>query len=215
MELKRTEVFEENAQRYDDWYDKRRPVYESELRAIRMQLQKLPTNISGIEVGMGTGRFAEALGIKEGIEPADNLRQMAINRGIEGMEARAELLPYSDLQFDFVLFVTICYLEDPVQAFKEASRVLKNSGSIIVGIIDRDRPIGQDYVDRKSHSLFYKHARFYSVDRTRDMLEEAGFRNFEFTQTLFGKLDEIQEPQDPEEGFGKGGFVVIKATKKG
>lgn len=214
MDLKRTEVFEENAERYDKWYDEHSAVFESEVRAIRMQLQKLPTEISGVEIGMGTGRFAEALGIKEGIEPADSLRQMAMDRGIEAMEARAELLPYSDLQFDFVLFVTISYLEDTVRAFKEAYRVLDDGGSIIIGFIDRERPIGKNYLERKPNSLFYKHATFYSVDRVRKMLEKAGFKNFEYTQTLFGELDDIEEPQDPKEGYGEGGFVVVKATKK-
>lgn len=214
MKLKRTEAFEQNADRYDEWYDEHQAIFESELRAIREQLRKLPSDIEGIEVGLGSGRFADELNIKEGIEPVDALRQMAIDRGLEVMEARAEMLPYSDLNFDFVLFVTISYLEDVPRAFGEAFRVLKDGGSVLVGIIDRNQPIGQYYLERRPNSVFYKHARFYSTEAVTKMLKEAGFKDFEYTQTLFGELEEIDEPQAPQDGHGEGGFVVINATKR-
>jgi len=213
MKLKRTEAFEQHADRYDNWYDENQAVFESELRAIREQLQKLPANIEGIEVGLGSGRFASELNIKEGIEPVDALRQMAIDRGIEVMEARAEMLPYSDMSFDFVLFVTVSFLEDLSRSFGEAYRVLNDGGSILVGIIDKEKPVGQFYLERRPNSVFYKHARFYTVDAVTKMLKETGFKDFEYTQSLFGELDDIDEPQAPEDGYDKGGFVVIKATK--
>ncbi len=213
MKLKRTEAFEQHADRYDNWYDENQAVFESELRAIREQLQKLPANIEGIEVGLGSGRFASELNIKEGIEPVNALRQMAIDRGIEVMEARAEMLPYSDMSFDFVLFVTVSFLEDLSRAFGEAYRVLNDGGSILVGIIDKEKPVGQFYLERRPNSVFYKHARFYTVDAVTKMLKETGFKDFEYTQTLFGELDDIDKPQAPEDGYDKGGFVVIKATK--
>ena len=214
MKLKQTATFEEYADRYDQWYDKHSAVFESEVNAIRQQLLKLPANIHGIEIGLGSGRFAVELGIKEGIEPSDNLRQKAINRDIEVMDGRAEQLPYGDMQFDFVLFVTICYLEDLRRAFAQAFRVLKNQGSIIIGFIDKDQPIGQSYIKRREHSLFYRHAQFYSVDLVSKKLKEAGFKDLEYVQTLFGEIGEIKTIQEVKEGYGEGGFVVIKATKK-
>ena len=175
---------------------------------------KLPENISGAEIGLGTGRFASRLGIVEGIEPVEAMRRKAVRRGIETMDAFAERLPYHDLHFDFLLFVTICYLEDPRTAFREAFRVLKDEGAILVGFIDRDRPIGQEYINRKPESPFYRHARFFPVAQVEKMLKEAGFRDFEYVQTLFGKLDEITTTQTPKDGHGEGGFVVVKATKR-
>jgi len=40
--------------------------------------------------------------------------------------------------FDFVLIVTtLCFLDDPVQAFRESRRVLRPAGAIIIGMLDR------------------------------------------------------------------------------
>ena len=102
-----TKIFDRHVEEYEKWYEDYPEVYQSELTAIREQLLKLPENIRGIEVGLGTGRFALPLGIKEGVEPSSGMAEKAINRGIEVIEGLAERLPYGDLQFDFVLFVTI------------------------------------------------------------------------------------------------------------
>jgi len=117
------------------------------------------------------------------------------------------------LQFDFVLFVTICHLDNVKEAFAEAHRVLKNGGCIIVGFLDKDQSVAKQYEDKRGRSTFFKHANFYSVDRVDNLLKEAGFRNFEYNQTLFGKLEKIKEVQTPKQGYGEGSFVVVKADK--
>ena len=67
------DIFNENVEAYEAWYEKYPKVYFSEITAIKEQLLKLPENLRGIEVGLGTGRFSEPLGIKEGIEPSDEM----------------------------------------------------------------------------------------------------------------------------------------------
>lgn len=63
-------------------------------------------------------------------------------------------------------------------------------------------------------STFFRYANFYSVIQVIKSLKEAGFKDPEYNQTLFGNLEEIKEIQLPKEGFGEGSFVVIKAVKK-
>ena len=130
------------------------------------------------------------------------------------MPGTAERLPYRDLHFDFVLFVTICHLDNVITAFKETHRVLKKGGAIMVAFLDKDQVIAQAYEAKKATSHFYKHATFYTIQRISDLLKKAGFKDFEYTQTLFGNLDDIVELQDPKEGYGEGSFVVIQAIKK-
>ena len=209
-----TTVFDNNIAQYEQWYEDYKAVFESEVRALQAQFAKLPEDLHGIEVGLGTGRFSHALGIKEGIEPADGMAEKALQRGIEVMSGTAEKLPYADMQFDFVLFVTICYLDQLKLALKEAHRVLKREGSVIIGFLDKERPVAQNYLERKHRSTFYKGATFYSVKRLVSLLEEVGFRDLEFNQTLFGDLDEIETAELPKDGYGEGSFVVVKATKK-
>lgn len=212
--MKQVEIFDRNVQEYELWYEEHPFVYQSELIAIEEQLKKLPEDIRGIEVGLNTGKFALPLGIKEGIEPASEMAEIASKRGIEVMQGMAENMPYSDLSFDFVLFVTVCHLNDLKEALKESNRVLKRDGSVIIGFIDNDREIAGSYKEKRKWSTFYKHTRFWSVGEIHNLLKETGFKDPEFSQTLFGDIDDITEVEFPKEGYGEGSFVVVKATKK-
>ncbi|MFO7673512.1 MAG: class I SAM-dependent methyltransferase [Lutibacter sp.] len=212
--MKQIKIFNENVEAYEAWYEKYPEVYLSEVAAIKEQMLKLPENIKGIEVGLGTGRFAQVLGIKEGVEPANEMAAIALKRGIEVINGNAENLPLKDLNFDFVLFVTICHLNNLKRALKEAFRILKPKGNIIIGFIDKDQKIGKTYEENRMRSTFFRYANFYSVVYVTKLMKEAGFAAFEYNQTLFGELDEINEVQLPKQGFGQGSFVVIKAVKK-
>ncbi|MCX6312947.1 MAG: class I SAM-dependent methyltransferase [Bacteroidetes bacterium] len=209
----KTNVFEKNVLEYDSWFKKYPAVFISEVEALRDMLPE--GNSFGIEVGLGTGRFSEALGIKEGIEPAAGMRALAIDRGIEAMEGIAERLPYKDLRFDFVLMVSsVSYFFNIIQAFREANRVLKPGGRLVIGFIEKDSAIGKFYEEKRADSLFYHQAIFYSTGKLVERLQETGFGNFDFAQTLFHSLDEIKNFEPSKPGYGKGSFVVIKAIKK-
>ncbi len=212
--MTQTEIFEKNVEEYEKWYEDYSEVYQSELAAIKEQLLKLPEDIRGIEVGLGTGRFALPLGIKEGVEPSEAMAAKAIKRGIEIIDGVAEKLPYGDLQFDFVLFVTICHFDNMKNALAEAHRVLKPKGSILIGFLDKEQSVAKQYIEKRQQSTFFANAKFYTVDRLTTLLKEARFKDLEFNQTLFDDLDEIKKIQMPKQGFGEGSFVVVKATKK-
>lgn len=78
--MTKIEPFEKHAPEYEAWFGKNRFVYESELRAIKGQL---PERGEGIEVGVGSGRFAAPLGIKLGVDPSRKMRKFARGRGPE------------------------------------------------------------------------------------------------------------------------------------
>jgi ubiquinone/menaquinone biosynthesis C-methylase UbiE len=205
--------FNDHVAEYEEWFEKYPFVFQSEVEAIR-DLLPVGDTIRGMEVALGTGKFAKELGIKEGIEPAHNMRALALKRGIEVMVGVAEHLPYRDMQFDFVLMAfCISYFENLAASLKEAYRVLKNHGALIVGFIDKDSTIGKFYEQRKSHSIFYKNANFYTIKRIVSELKRTRFKNFQFSQTLFHPLDDIKEFEPSKPGFGEGSFVLIKAIK--
>lgn len=208
-----TRVFEEHAAEYDHWYNDYPQVFASEVEALRTFL---PTgNNLGIEVGLGTGRFAQALGIKEGVEPVEALRKMAVERGIEVMDGIAERLPYKDMRFDFVLMAScVSYLASIPIAFGEAYRVLKPGGTIIVGFIEKNSVIGRAYEAKRQQSTFYKTAIFYTAESISDALKEAGFKNLRYAQTLFHPLESIKVTEPVQSGHGQGSFIVVSATKQ-
>ena len=78
--MAKTKPFDEYTSQYEDWFERNKFAFESELRAIREQL---PKSNNGIEIGVGSGRFAIPLGIKIGVEPSRKMREIAQKRGIE------------------------------------------------------------------------------------------------------------------------------------
>ena len=206
------DVFEKYAQEYDEWFNVNIYVYKSEIRALK---NFVPENGRGLEVGVGTGRFAAPLGIKIGVEPAKTMADIARKRGIKVYEARAEELPFDDSSFDFILIVvTICFVQDPIKVIREAERVLKPRGYIIIGIIDKESFLGRLYELKKRESIFYRVAEFYSVREVLNWLMELGFENVKTCQTIFKDPKEITGIEPVREGYGDGGFVVISAQKK-
>jgi SAM-dependent methyltransferase len=204
-------AFNENVQQYEQWFLDHPPAYVSELHAVR---ELLPMKGSGIEIGIGTGRFAAPLGIQRGIEPSAAMAQLAREKGIEVLAGVAENLPFRDEEFDYVLMVTtVCFLDDMDQAFSEVRRVLRPGGLFVAGFIDRESPLGRQYLQRKDKSVFYRDAVFYSVPEIVEHMKRAGFDQFDFRQTLFTPLDRMELPDPVEHGHGRGSFVVVRGTK--
>ena len=204
--------FEKYAEQYEDWFEKNSWVYEAELRAVKAML---PLGGHGVEIGVGTGRFAEPLGIKFGVEPSKRMREIAQKRGIKVLDGVAEKLPFDDSQFDFVLMVTtVCFVDDINKALLEAHRVLSREGMIIIGFVDRNSMVGQIYLDHQNDNVFYKEATFFSVDELVEVIDQSGFVDLTFNQTIFETLSKTTRDEPVKSGHGEGSFVVIRGRKE-
>jgi ubiquinone/menaquinone biosynthesis C-methylase UbiE len=142
------------------------------------------------------------------------MRKFATRQGLTVHEGVAEKLPLPDQSFDFALMVTtICFVDDILKSFQEAHRILKPGGSLIIGLVDRESPLGKIYEAMKEQNKFYRLATFYSTAEVIRYLQQVQFGNIETVQTVFGDLDSIGEIQPFKAGCGEGGFVAIKAIK--
>lgn len=207
--MPRIEPFEKYSSEYDKWFDDNLDLYMAELEAIRQLIP--PAGSVGMEVGVGSGRFAAPLGIEVGVEPSKKMADKARSKGIEVYAGSAEELPFTDCRFDFVLMVTtICFVDDIAETLREAFRVVKSGGSVIVGFVDRESELAKRYFENRESSRFYKDATFVSVPEVLEYLKKSGFVVTNVVQTLIPE----ESLETVLEGFGKGAFVVIKGMKE-
>jgi ubiquinone/menaquinone biosynthesis C-methylase UbiE len=207
--MNRNNVFEQYAAEYDEWFNVHVWVYYSEIKALEMFLPKYG---KGVEIGIGTGRFSTPFGIKTGVEPSKAMAEIARSRGIEVYDAKAENLPFNDDSFDFAFIVTtICFLDNPLQALKEIRRILHPNGKIVIGMLDKDSPLGKEYESKKRSSKFYQYANFYSVKQILEWLTQLEYHDIQIIQTIFKRPENIKAIEPIKEGYGEGLFVVISA----
>jgi ubiquinone/menaquinone biosynthesis C-methylase UbiE len=201
--------FDRLAEEYEAWFVENNILFQSELLALK---QVIPDNKKGVEIGIGSGIFAEPLGIRHGIDPSEKMLEYARQRGLEVLNGLAESLPYESGSFDFAVFITaICFIDDPDRAMREAYRILKKQGEIIIAILDKETRFGRFLEREKKKSRFYKHAHFYSVHEVRKLLEKNNFKISHIFQTLENPASSTIE--NPKEGHGTGSFVVIKGER--
>jgi len=169
-------IFDREAGRYDAWFDSPdgRLLFRAEVDAVQRWLVGLPA--PWLDVGVGTGRFAEVLGAPFGVDSAPGALQFARRRGIHVAVARGDALPFPDHRFGAVLLiVTLCFAE-PHGLLAEARRVLSPAGGLIVADVLRDRPWGQWYLRlKKADHPFYRHVTFYTFEELEHLLAGAGF----------------------------------------
>jgi ubiquinone/menaquinone biosynthesis C-methylase UbiE len=197
--------------RYDDWFVRHAAAYNSELLAVRAQL---PWQGLGLSIGVGTGRFAAPLGVQVGIDPAREVLDYAIKRDVRGIQGVAEALPFLNHSFDYALCVTtICFVDDVDTMLREAFRILKPGGALVIAFIDRTSKLGQHYLAHQSKNVFYRDANFFAASEVEQLLLMAGFTAPVWVQTLSKTLEETREIEPVRAGYGQGAFVVVKAKR--
>jgi SAM-dependent methyltransferase len=177
-------VFNEHAGDYDAWFDDHNSVYLTQLRILR---GAVPDSQRGLEVGVGSGRFAVPLGIKCGIDPSQNLTRMAKRRGVEVALGEVEHLPYRTGSFDVVLMMTvICFLDEIQRAFHEVHRVLDHGGILVIGFIEAGGEIFQKYQHEPIKGRFLRFATFRTCDEVFGFFKDAGFEEVSVLQRVRG-----------------------------
>lgn len=203
--------FAERAAEYDRWFEDSQ-VFAIELAALQALVDQLPR--PRLEIGVGPGRFAQALGIEYGIDPAFPPLQLASRRGIMGVRGTGEHLPFRQEAIGTVyLLFTLCFLSDPLAVFRECARVLKPEGRVIIGLIPGGSAWGRRLTERgRAGDPFYRHARFRTVSETEQMLARFGFQVTEAWSTLRQPPGRQLSFEPPKTGADESaGFCVLMA----
>ncbi len=210
------QAFEDLADRYDAWYDTEsgRVLFDLELGVLRPLLAG--TAGPRLEAGVGSGRFAAALGLDVGLDPAEAPLRLAKARGVRVLRGVGSQLPFRDNTFGAVaLIVTLCFVENPAGVLAEVGRVLRPGGRLVIGLVPLDSAWGRSYEEKgRSGHPFYRHARFQTLAEHRRMLATAGFRLVEARSTLFQAPSEEPVVEPVQSGAVAGaGFVALAARR--
>jgi SAM-dependent methyltransferase len=207
--------FDALASEYDAWFDGEGSlIFSNEVQAFKKLLPSLPR--PWLEIGVGSGRFARALGIKTGIDPSGKLVEIARSRGINVFTGRGEEQIFQAGSFGTVfLIVTLCFLDAPLDVLKEVGRILVPGGKLVLGLVLQESPWGRLYQQKKKEGhRFYKYARFYSRNEVFRLMFKAGFLGERMVSTLMQRPGDARCVEEPQEGyFPDAGFVIIVGGK--
>ena len=208
--------FDNLAREYDAWFDREgRLIFSDEVWAFQSLLKSLPK--PWLEIGVGSGRFAQALGIETGVDRSIKLVEMARRRGINTFLGRGDQELFEEGSFGTVfLIVTLCFLDSPLNVLQEANRILRPGGKIVLGFVLKESPWGQFYQAKKAQGhRFYRYANFYRCHEVVRLLVQAGFVIDNIVSTLFQKPGDVQNVEEPRIGYSPdAGFTITVASKR-
>ena len=207
-------AFHDHAEEYDGWFEDSL-VYETEVTALKSLQTEM--NVPKMEIGIGPARFAQKLGVTFGVDPAFAPLKLASQREIKCCQAFGEDLPVKDRMLGtiYVLF-TLCFAADSQKLLRECSRILKDDGRLVLGIIPSESAWGRSLAAKKKagHSL-YRYATFYTINTLRMWLTKANMSIIEYNSTLYQPPECVKQIEAPRKVLDEqAGFVVIVAEKE-
>jgi len=207
--------FDSLASVYDSWFEQKGKItFAIEVEAFKVVLPSLPN--PWLEIGVGSGRFAQALGIETGVDPSIEMLQIAGGRGVSVFAGRGEQQIFDSASYGTVfLIVTLCFVDSALDVLKETYRILAHGGKAVLGLVLKESPWGSFYQQKKRQGHpFYEHATFHSYNDVVKMLNKVDFSIETVISTLFQEPGKVTHLESPRKGFyPDAGFTVIVARK--
>lgn len=228
--------FDEYAEKYDTWFMSNPNVLLSEVRLVAAVLQGARRVLS---VGCGSGLFEKIMredfdiDVRDGIEPSEPMAAIARKRGMRVDVSTGEDAEFPAGVFDLILFNgSPSYITDLRKVVDKAYEALPAGGRIVLVDVPKESTYGVLYNLAKAlgtwdHPLLegtypdnpypielVKVANWRTTAEKVNLLEEAGFKDISYTQTLTTHpLYSDQKDEYPVAGCDKGDYVAITAWK--
>ena len=212
-------AFEKTADTYDDWYHK--PIgshaFKSELKGLK---KLLPLTGTGVDIGAGTGIFAEQLTTDQRkiicIDPSTEMLKAANRRQLETIMAVSEALPIKLESIDFSYMVTVFeFLPEPSLTLESIRDILKDDSPIVILFINQESSWGERYSEQaKRGDPIFSHAKIYKLEEVVAMLKASNFDPEEIVGTLTAPPDKPGREVELVPAGPETGVILIKARKR-
>lgn len=230
-------TFDEYASTYDAWFLDNINVLNSEAALVAESLRGAPQPI--LSVGCGSGLFEDILrrhygiDITHGVEPSTGMAEIARKRGLNVEIDTAEHYEYPSERFGTVLFNgSPSYITDLDTVVGKVWAMLPKGGRIVMIDVPKESSYGTMYNLAKAlgtwdHPLlqgvfppdpypieFCKVANWRTTAEKIELARKHGFRDIRCLQTLTTHpLYSNQAAETPSEGYDRGDYVAVIATK--
>lgn len=224
--------FDTFAKDYDDWYREKLGSFVDKVQKQLIEdLAEPKAGEKALDIGSGTGNYAIWLA-KKGLEVTaiDESREMITiakkkaekdNLNIHLYLGKGESLPFSQNSFDLVVSVTtIEFVDNPAQVLREAIRVLKPGGRLVIGVLTKDSPWGEFYqskIKRDPNNVYAKAHLFteeeiYELLNTHYVLKKGLYIDplEEFDEKEAWKREQTKQ----DEQANRAGFFAIRWIKE-
>ena len=227
--------FDGYAAKYDEWFMKNENLFISELKLFK----KVLGDISGkklLSVGCGSGLFESNIDSSniDGIEPSEDMGQIAIKRGVNVIKfGLIEDVDLPDNEYDIIYFNgSSSYMENLTPVYDKCRKALKEGGKLILLDVPKESAFGfmyllgkslntydHEYLEGAMPELPYPLALassgvWHTTESKIEVLKNLGFSKFSYYQTLVkNPLYTNEEPEEVIEGYKSGGYVAIIAEK--
>ncbi len=229
--------FDEYAGEYDAWFMKNSNVLASEAALVAATLKDAPLPI--LSVGCGSGLFEDimrreyGIEINYGVEPSSGMAEIAEKRGITVEVTTGEDFDYPKGKYSTIMFNgSPSYITDLGGILHKVYEALPDNGRVILIDVPKESSYGIMYNLAKAlgtwdHPLlegvfppnpypieFVNVANWRTTKEKTLLLEECGFRNLRYLQTLTTHpLYSDGKSEEPVEGYDKGDYVAVIAEK--
>lgn len=147
--------FDAFAKDYDRWYESKLGRFVDRIeKGMIESLAQPQRGEEALDLGAGTGNYSLWLADQgvhvTGLDPSREMlaiaREKDGDKKVRWVEGDAHDLPFMDGSFHLVISVTALeFMKEPQKVLREAMRVLKPGGRIVLGLLARESPWGELY----------------------------------------------------------------------
>ncbi|HEX6337596.1 MAG TPA: class I SAM-dependent methyltransferase [Jiangellaceae bacterium] len=177
--------FDAHASDYDAWYDSELGRYaDSVEKGLIEELAEPVPGERALDIGCGTGNHSIWLASKglivTGLDESPAMLAVAAAKtsgsglAVDWVHGDAAALPFTGERFDLVVSVaTMEFVEARGKVLRDAMRLLRPGGRLVLGLLTRDSPWGEFYLreaEERADSVF-ANAHFFTEDELPALLD--------------------------------------------